>query len=218
VNCETQDEIDHFWQNLSAGGRKVECGWLKDKFGVSWQAVPTILGEMLQDKDPENPKRVMAAPIHSAKHTRDGPTRHRKRPPRATEGRRTMGESNGAIIRKAYQDFANGNIPAVFAAFDATIRWHVPGHSPLSGDFTGHAQVEGFFRRTMELSGGAFSIDVHNVLADDDLVIALVTVNAQRNGIPASFPEVHVWRLKNGKATEFREYQGDEQREDRFWS
>jgi len=70
----------------------------------------------------------------------------------------------------------------------------------------------------MELSAGAFSIDVHNVLADGDLVVALVTVNAQRNGVSASFPEVHVWKMKNGKATEFREYQGDEQREDRFWS
>jgi ketosteroid isomerase-like protein len=129
-----------------------------------------------------------------------------------------MSEPNGAIIRKAYEDFARGNIPAVFAAFDPTITWHVPGHSPLSGDFTGHDQVGGFFQRTLELSGGAFSIDVHHVLADDDLVVALTTVNARRNGVSASFPEVHVWRLKNGKATEFREYQGDEQREDRFWS
>jgi len=129
-----------------------------------------------------------------------------------------MSETNGAIIRKAYDDFARGNIPAVFAAFDPTITWHVPGHSPLSGDFAGHDQVGGFFQRTLELSGGAFSIDVHHVLADDDLVVALTTVNARRNGVSASFPEVHVWRLKNGKATEFREYQGDEQREDRFWS
>jgi uncharacterized protein len=70
----------------------------------------------------------------------------------------------------------------------------------------------------MELSEGAFKINVHNVLADGDLVVALVTVKAQSNGISASFPEVHVWRMKNGKAAEFREYQGDEQREDRFWS
>jgi uncharacterized protein len=129
-----------------------------------------------------------------------------------------MSETNGAIIRKAYDDFARGNIPAVFAAFDPTITWHVPGHSPLSGDFAGHDQVGGFFQRTLELSGGAFSIDVHHVLADDDLVVALTTVNARRNGVSTSFPEVHVWRLKNGKAIEFREYQGDEQREDRFWS
>ena len=129
-----------------------------------------------------------------------------------------MSESNEAIIRKAYQDFATGNIPAVFAAFDAAITWHVPGHSPLSGDYKGHDQVGGFFQRTIELSGGVFSIDVHNVFAGGDLVVVLTTVNAQRNGVAASFPEVHVWRLKNGKATDFREYQGDEQREDQFWS
>ncbi|HZO41526.1 MAG TPA: nuclear transport factor 2 family protein [Methylomirabilota bacterium] len=129
-----------------------------------------------------------------------------------------MDQPNASIIRKAYQDFTQGNIPAVFAVFDPAITWHVPGHSPLSGDFTGHDQIGGFFKRTLDLSGGAFSIDVHNVLADGDLVVALTTVKARRNGVAASFPEVHVWRLRNGKAVEFREYQGDEQREDRFWS
>jgi ketosteroid isomerase-like protein len=69
-----------------------------------------------------------------------------------------------------------------------------------------------------ESNGGAFGIDVHNVLADGDLAVALVTVKAQRNGVAASFPEVYVWRLKQGKVTEFREYQGDERREDQFWS
>ena len=129
-----------------------------------------------------------------------------------------MSVSNSVIIRKAYEDFAQGNIPSVFAAFDTGITWHVPGHSPLSGDYTGHDQIGGFFQRTIELSKGAFRIDVHNVLAEDDLVVVLVTVNAERNGLSASFPEIHVWRMKNGKATDFREYQGDEQREDRFWS
>jgi uncharacterized protein len=65
-----------------------------------------------------------------------------------------MAESNGAIIRKAYEDFAKGNVPAVFAVFDASITWHVPGHSPLSGQFKGHEQIGAFFQRTMELSGG----------------------------------------------------------------
>lgn len=122
------------------------------------------------------------------------------------------------IVRKAYEDFAQGNITSVFAVLDASIIWHVPGHSPLSGDYRGQDQVGGFFQCTMELSGGAFSNDVHNVLAENDLVVALVTVNAERNGLSGSFPEIHVWRMKNGKATDFREYQGDEQREDRFWS
>src|SRR5271157_1359522 len=129
-----------------------------------------------------------------------------------------MDESNGQIIRKAYEDFATGNIPAVFAVFDPAITWHVPGHSPLSGDFTGHDQVGGFFQRTMELSGGTFSIEVHNVLTEGDLVVVLTTNKAQRKGVSASFSEVHVWRVRNGKAIEFREYQGDEHREDQFWS
>ena len=61
VTCETQEEIDEKWEKLSEGGAKSQCGWLKDKFGLSWQIVPPILGEMLQDKDPEKSKRVMAA-------------------------------------------------------------------------------------------------------------------------------------------------------------
>ena len=100
-----------------------------------------------------------------------------------------MTRSNAMIIRKAYEDFAQGNVPAVFAAFDPSITWHVPGHSPLSGDYTGHDQVGSFFQRTMELSGGVFSIDVHNVLAEGDLVVVLATVNAQRSGVSESFPE-----------------------------
>jgi predicted 3-demethylubiquinone-9 3-methyltransferase (glyoxalase superfamily) len=61
VDCGTQEEIDKFWEKLSQGGEKGRCGWLKDKFGVSWQIVPSVLGEMLQDKDPEKAKRVMEA-------------------------------------------------------------------------------------------------------------------------------------------------------------
>jgi predicted 3-demethylubiquinone-9 3-methyltransferase (glyoxalase superfamily) len=61
VDCETQAEVDEFWEKLSAGGEKSPCGWLKDKFGVSWQIVPPALGEMLGDKDPEKARRVMEA-------------------------------------------------------------------------------------------------------------------------------------------------------------
>ena len=61
VSCETQDEVDRYWDKLSAGGQEIQCGWLKDKFGLSWQIVPTILPEMLQDKDPAKAQRVMAA-------------------------------------------------------------------------------------------------------------------------------------------------------------
>jgi predicted 3-demethylubiquinone-9 3-methyltransferase (glyoxalase superfamily) len=61
VNCQTQDEVDAYWEKLSAGGTEVQCGWLKDKFGLSWQIVPTVLPELLNDPDPEKSQRVMKA-------------------------------------------------------------------------------------------------------------------------------------------------------------
>jgi len=67
VNCDTQEEVDHFWEKLSAGGQEGPCGWLKDRFGVSWQVVPTVLVEMLQDKDREKSKRAMAAMLKMKK-------------------------------------------------------------------------------------------------------------------------------------------------------
>ncbi len=61
VDCKDQDEVDHFWDELSQGGRKDRCGWLTDKFGLSWQIVPTVLNEMLRDQDPLKAQRVMEA-------------------------------------------------------------------------------------------------------------------------------------------------------------
>ena len=61
VKCETQEEVDYYWDTLSEGGEKSRCGWLKDKFGLSWQVEPRILGDLMADKDPEKAKRVMAA-------------------------------------------------------------------------------------------------------------------------------------------------------------
>ena len=61
VNCESQPEVDELWEKLSAGGEKGRCGWLKDKYGVSWQIVPTVLGELMQDKDTEKANRVREA-------------------------------------------------------------------------------------------------------------------------------------------------------------
>ncbi|KIO75812.1 3-demethylubiquinone-9 3-methyltransferase [Pedobacter lusitanus] len=61
VNCHSQEEIDGFWEKLSEGGEKSRCGWLKDKFGLSWQIVPSDLGKLLRHQDPEKAARVMAA-------------------------------------------------------------------------------------------------------------------------------------------------------------
>ena len=68
VNCETQKEVDYFWEKLTAdGGEESQCGWLRDKFGMSWQVTPTVLIDMLHDKDPEKAERVMKAMLQMQK-------------------------------------------------------------------------------------------------------------------------------------------------------
>jgi predicted 3-demethylubiquinone-9 3-methyltransferase (glyoxalase superfamily) len=68
VYCQNQDEVDYFWQKLTAdGGQESECGWLRDKFGLSWQVTPTVLIEMLHDKDPKKSERVMNAMMQMQK-------------------------------------------------------------------------------------------------------------------------------------------------------
>lgn len=67
VNCETQEEVDAFWDKLSEGGQKSRCGWLKDKYGLSWQVVPTVLSELMSDKDPGKSERAMKAMLQMDK-------------------------------------------------------------------------------------------------------------------------------------------------------
>ena len=67
VNCETQEEVDYYWERLSEGGEKSRCGWLKDKFGLSWQVVPVILNKLIADRDPAKSQRVMEAMLQMDK-------------------------------------------------------------------------------------------------------------------------------------------------------
>ncbi len=68
INCETQEEVDYFWEKLTAeGGAESQCGWLKDRYGLSWQVVPTAVIEMLKDKDPERSQRAMKAVLQMKK-------------------------------------------------------------------------------------------------------------------------------------------------------
>lgn len=67
VNCETQEEVDELWEKLSEGGAKERCGWLKDKYGLSWQIIPSALGKLMQDKNPAKAKSVMTAMLQMSK-------------------------------------------------------------------------------------------------------------------------------------------------------
>jgi len=82
VDCKTQEEVDYLWEKLTEGGQESQCGWLKDRYGLSWQIIPSILMELLQDKDPEKSKRVMNAmlqmkkiDIHTLKQAYDQPAK-----------------------------------------------------------------------------------------------------------------------------------------------
>ena len=67
ITCDTQDEVDYYWERLSDGGQEVQCGWLKDRFGLSWQVVPTGMEELLNDPDPERANRAMEAMLTMVK-------------------------------------------------------------------------------------------------------------------------------------------------------
>ena len=67
VSCDTQAEVDEYWEKLSAGGEESRCGWLKDKFGLSWQIIPKALGQLLGDEDPEKSGRVLQAMLKMGK-------------------------------------------------------------------------------------------------------------------------------------------------------
>jgi hypothetical protein len=127
-------------------------------------------------------------------------------------------EENRRLIEGVYAAFARWDLPAMFAAFDENIFWHIPGRGELTGDYRGHRDVLGFFQRFMQSSGGTFRVQVEELLASDRRVLALVTESAERNGRKWSSPQVHAWTVEKGKATVFWQFQGDQGSEDEFWS
>jgi uncharacterized protein len=125
---------------------------------------------------------------------------------------------NRDLIQRAYDAFGRGDIPSVLGTFDKEVGWHVPGQSALSGDYFGHEQVLELFQKTMDLSEGTLRIELHDIVASDTAVFVLCMVNATRSGQRAEFLEVHVWRIADGRAIEFREFQGDEYAETKFFT
>jgi ketosteroid isomerase-like protein len=125
---------------------------------------------------------------------------------------------NAALIVSAYEAFSRGDIQSVLGTLAEDIVWHVPGRGPLSCDYRGHTEVLGFFDHFMRLSDGTFRVQLDEVFAKGDRVLILCTETAQRGGRSWSSPQVHAWTIKGGRAIAFRQYQGDQQGEDEFWS
>jgi ketosteroid isomerase-like protein len=129
-----------------------------------------------------------------------------------------MAHPNEDVLRRGYEAFAKADMPAVQAFFADDIVWHVPGRSPMSGDYKGAQEVMGFLGKSMEQTRGTFGLEVHDLLADDEHGVALVVARGQREGKTLEDRQVHVLHLREGKVTEFWAHPGDQYAIDEFWS
>ncbi len=120
--------------------------------------------------------------------------------------------------REGYEAFASGDLAAVIALFSDDIVWHSGGNNILTGDYEGKEAVLGFFGLLMQETGGTFNNDIHDMLANDDHGVALVTVSATRGDKSFEGRVVHVFHMRDGKMTEFWAFPEDSNLFDEFWA
>jgi len=125
---------------------------------------------------------------------------------------------NLELLRRGYAAYDSGDLDTINELFADDLVWHIAGHSPLSGDYTGKEQVFGFFAKIQELSDGTSKIEIHDLLADDEHGVALVTESATRNGRTHEGHTAHVFHISGGKVTEFWDAQTDQYAADEFWA
>jgi ketosteroid isomerase-like protein len=113
-----------------------------------------------------------------------------------------MAHPNEELVRRGFDAFATGDIDTLRQLFDQDAIWHVPGRSPLSGDHRGLDAILGFLARTMELTGGTFRADVHDVVANDEHAVALYVTRGEREGRTLESRDVLVSHIRNGKLAE----------------
>ena len=125
---------------------------------------------------------------------------------------------NVELVRKGYDAYINGDMDFINEVFADDIVWHIAGRSPLAGEYKGKEQVFAFFGKLMELTDGTSKLEVHDVLANDEHGVALVTGSATRKGKSFSGPDVHVMHIKNGKIVEFWDSPLDQYESDEIFS
>jgi uncharacterized protein len=113
-----------------------------------------------------------------------------------------MAHPNEEIVRSGFDAFAKGDVDTLRQLFDQDAVWHVPGRSPLSGDHRGMDAILGFLARTMELTGGTFRAEVHDVVANDEHAVALYVTRGEREGRTLESRDVLVSHVRNGKLAE----------------
>ncbi len=129
-----------------------------------------------------------------------------------------MAHPNEDLARRGYEAFATGDLDSLNTLFDENVRWHTPGRSPIAGDLEGREAVYAQFAKIAELSEGSFSLDIHDIIGNDEHVVAMVTARGSRGGADFEDNQVHVFHVKDGKVTEFWGHPGDQYKADEFWS
>ncbi len=130
-----------------------------------------------------------------------------------------MAHPNEALIRRGFEAFSKGDMDTLRNEFLAPdIKYHVPGKSPISGDYSGVDEVLGFFGKVFELTGGTFRVELHDVLANDEHGIALSPATGQRDGKTLHDNGVLVFHFKDGKTSEVWLHPGDVYASDEFFS
>jgi len=126
---------------------------------------------------------------------------------------------NVAIMRSAYEAFANMDVETLTGLIAEDATWHVTGHHTFSGDYKGRDQILAFFGTLAQETGGTLALEVHDILANDGHAVTLVQEKAQRKGQTLDAKEVHVFHVDDrGRATEFWEFPEDQKSYDAFWS
>ena len=130
-----------------------------------------------------------------------------------------MTHGNEDLIRSGYEAFGRGDVAAVAALFADDIAWHIGGASLISGDYRGPQEVMGFFGQLGELSGGTFRLEVHDILANDEHAVVLLTARGERDGQVLAAREVHIWHVgRRPGCTEFWAFAEDQADLDKFFS
>lgn len=129
-----------------------------------------------------------------------------------------MGHPNEELLRNGYAAFEKGDLDTLRDLFTDEIVWHSPGKGPLAGDYRGLDEVFGLFGKVVELSGGTYRNDLHDILANDEHAVALITAHAEREGKTLDNKQTHVFHVRGGKATEVWLDIGDLYANDEFWS
>lgn len=129
-----------------------------------------------------------------------------------------MGHANEELMRKGYAAFQSGDMDTLRNLFAPDIVWHAGGRNPLSGDFKGIDEVLASFMKTMELAGGTFKVELHDVMANDEHAVALASSSGERDGKKLQNNFAHIAHVKDGKMTESWIHPDDQYAVDEFWA